>query len=110
MKKSVWMLLSVFIVAVGLFSLIASILVAPHIADMASRVVLIALGVILFLLGFILAVSIEYQISVYECRACGKTFKPTLGAYCAGAHTLKSRYLKCPHCGKKHFAVWRLEE
>ncbi len=110
MKKSIWMAVAIFIVLVGIFSLVGSVLLATILSDLAHRVLFIVMGAILFLFGFIVGVAIKYQIEVYECTKCGKIFKPTIGAYCAGAHTLMRRYLKCPHCGKKHFAKWKLEQ
>ena len=59
----------------------------------------IALTVVIADIAVILLVAVSTEI--YECEKCGKKFVPTLTAYILAPHTLKRRYLKCPHCGKK---------
>ncbi len=48
-----------------------------------------------------LCVVVAVSIEIFECASCGKKFVPALSAYILGPHTLKKRYLKCPHCGRK---------
>lgn len=66
----------------------------------------IALTVVIADIAVILLVAVSTEI--YECEKCGKKFVPTLTAYILAPHTLKRRYLKCPHCGKKSWNNSRL--
>ena len=73
-------------------------------------IVLAVLSSITFVIALIVAILLDYSAGDYECKKCGQRFKPTLSAYVWGAHTLTTRYLKCPHCGKKSFCKRRLSE
>ena len=73
-------------------------------------VLLVVLSSITFIIALIAAILLDYNTGDYECKKCGKRFKPTLSAYVWGVHTLTTRYLKCPHCGKKSFCKRRLSE
>ncbi len=68
----------------------------------------IALTVVIADIAVILLVAVSTEI--YECEKCGKKFVPTLTAYILAPHTLKRRYLKCPHCGKKRWNNSRLRK
>lgn len=102
MKDKFKITLSFFIVLVGLFLLVESILLT-EIMNIESALVLIVFAAVIFILSIIIAVIIDYSAGSYECKKCDHTFKPTLKAYIMGAHTLKTRYLKCPECGRKSF-------
>ena len=73
-------------------------------------ILLVVLSGITFIIALIAAILLDYNAGDYECKKCGQRFKPTLGAYVLGAHTLTTRYLKCPHCGEKSFCKRRLSE
>lgn len=64
---------------------------------------LLMIGIALICVGANIAVILIVAVSteVFECSNCKETFVPTLTEYIMGPHTLKRRYLKCPHCGKK---------
>lgn len=63
--------------------------------------VLLTASAILFGISHIIISYKNSNIILYECVKCGEKFVPTLSAYFFGLHTLRRRYLKCPHCGKK---------
>ena len=73
-------------------------------------ILLVVLSSITFTIALIAAILLDHDAGEYECKKCGHKFKPTLWAYVWGAHTLTTRYLKCPHCGKKSFCKRRLSE
>ena len=83
-------------------SALAIILIASFI-DIDTWLRLIMIGIALICVGANIAVILIVAVSVevFECSNCGETFVPTLTEYIMGAHTLKRRYLKCPHCGKR---------
>lgn len=65
-----------------------------------ARILLIVLGFIELVFGLIICCIIDRKAGYFECRNCHELFVPTLGAYIAGPHTITTRTLKCPHCGK----------
>ena len=76
--------------------------------DTMLRVILIAVAVIVIAGGIAVAASLEMSAGTFECKHCKHRFVPTAGAYIAGPHTITTRYLKCPECGKKSYCKRRL--
>ena len=93
-------LLIIFITLISLFPMMASILLAEFL-PIDGSVVLIVLSVIIFLLGLSVGIGIDFSLCTYKCRKCGHTFKPTFKSYIFGAHTVTTRFLKCPECEGK---------
>ena len=65
------------------------------------RVVLIVIGFIFGFVGFFVAVRIEQVAGYYECKECGHKYVPSYKAVNMAPHMLRTRYMKCPNCGKK---------
>ena len=65
------------------------------------RVSLMVLGFILFFAGCFYALRIEQVAGYYECRECGHRYVPTYKAVNLAAHIGRTRYMRCPQCGKK---------
>lgn len=72
------------------------------------RVVLVAISIVIMIGGIAVACALEMQAGTFECKHCKTRFVPTAGAYIAGPHTITTRYLKCPECGKKSYCKRRL--
>lgn len=64
-------------------------------------------GFSVFVIAIFAATALDYSVGDYECRSCGHRFVPTFGAYIWGIHTMTTRHLKCPKCGKKSFCKRR---
>ncbi len=65
------------------------------------RVVLIAFSfVMIFAVAFI-AVGIEQKAGYYVCQSCGHRYVPTYWQVNLAPHTGRTRYMKCPKCGKR---------
>ena len=109
MKNLTKILLSVCILLISLILIMISG-ASFEIFPFEWSVLLVVLSSITFIIALIAAILLDYSAGDYECKKCGQRFKPTLSAYVWGAHTLTTRYLKCPHCGKKGFCKRRLSE
>ena len=109
MKNLTKILLSVCIL---LISLILNMISASlfEFLPVDWSILLVVLSSITFIIALVAAVLLDYSSGDYECKKCGQRFKPTLGAYVWGAHTLTTRYLKCPHCKGKSFCKRKLSE
>ena len=55
-------------------------------------------------------VAFYYRKMRYICPECQTTFKAKFGDFIFSAHTLRTRRLTCPHCGKKSFCIETLRE
>ncbi|MBR1868063.1 MAG: MerR family transcriptional regulator [Clostridia bacterium] len=51
-----------------------------------------------------------YKRVKYICPECRKDFKPTFKQMFFATHTLKTRKLVCPHCGKKSYCLEKYDE
>ena len=88
----------VVIVVVGL-----ALILLAGLAKMEDwlRFTLIGVGLILiFSMSFFL-VRIEQVAGYYECRKCGHRYVPTYAQVVNAMHFGRTRYLKCPNCGKR---------
>ena len=65
------------------------------------RILLIVLAfIVVFTVAFI-AVGIEQMAGYYECQVCGHRYVPTYRQVNLAMHMGRTRYMKCPECGKK---------
>ena len=66
-----------------------------------QRVIVMFLGFIPAMVGFFFALKIEQVAGYYECKECGHKYVPDYKAMSLAPHMGRTRYLKCPECGKK---------
>ena len=65
------------------------------------RISLIVFGFILFLAGCFYALRIEQVAGYYACAHCKHRYVPTYKAMSMAMHMGRTRYMRCPQCGKK---------
>ena len=109
MKNLTKILLSVCILLISLILIVISASLFEFL-PIDRSILLVVLSSITFVIALVVAVLMDYSAGDYECKKCGRRFKPTIGAYVWGAHTLTTRYLNCPHCNEKSFCKRRLSE
>ena len=106
MKNKVKILLSVIGVIVSVVLLVISALLAENqLVNPIGAFTLIVISVILVVASIFYAAKVDYENGIYVCRKCGNTFIPTFKEYIYGAHTIKTRYLKCPECNKSSWCI-----
>ncbi len=82
--------------------LIASVFIASYIQMAAMlRILMIAAGFIPFVIGVAYAIKIEQIAGFYKCKSCQHKFVPTYTQTLFSMHFGRTRYMKCPKCGKK---------
>ena len=64
------------------------------------RVLLIAFGSVVFAIGVAYALKIEQKAGYYECAKCNYKYVPTYKSVIFAMHKGRTRYMKCPKCGK----------
>lgn len=69
-----------------------------------------SLGGVLFLTITAFALRIEQKAGYYECQHCHHRHVPTYGQVLCAPHVNRSRYMKCPHCGKRTYQKKVLSE
>ena len=65
------------------------------------RIVLIVIGIIHFVIGVHFCLVIEKDAGYYECQHCHNKYVPTYHQVLFSMHYGRTRYMKCPKCGKK---------
>jgi DNA-directed RNA polymerase subunit RPC12/RpoP len=66
-----------------------------------QRIVIIACAFPVSLVGIVSALRIEQIAGYYECKHCGHRYVPTYKDMLFAMHFGRTRYMKCPSCGKK---------
>lgn len=64
-------------------------------------ILMIVVGTLELLTMTFLALRIEQKAGYYECKECGHRYTPTYGQVLFAMHVNRTRYMKCPHCGKR---------
>ena len=65
------------------------------------RTVLIAFALVMIFAVAFIAVGIEQKAGYYECQKCGHRYVPTYWQTNLAQHAGRTRYMKCPRCGKR---------
>lgn len=65
------------------------------------RILLITIGSVIFAFGVGNAVKIEQVAGYYECQKCRHRYVPTYMSVNLAMHIGRTRYMKCPKCGKR---------
>lgn len=103
-ERQTRMLLNLEIV-LGIFSvalLLIPIIVASYVEmAIAWRIVVLLSGIPFCLIGFHFCMVIETKAGYYECKHCQNKYVPTLKQTYFAMHMGRTRFMKCPKCGKK---------
>jgi len=92
-------------IVIGVISslfLITAVFVASYIEMQTwQRITLIAVSFAVFIVGAAFALRIEQTAGYYECTLCRHKYIPSYSKVLWSMHMGRTRYMKCPHCGKK---------
>ena len=67
----------------------------------STQVMIIMLATLLIVIMAFVALKIEQVAGYYECRKCHHRYVPTYSKVLWAMHIGRTRYMKCPECGKK---------
>lgn len=68
-----------------------------------AMLLMMSVGFIVFVVAILFCVLIEQKAGYYECKECHQTFVPTYLQVLFAPHINRTRYMKCPHCGKRAY-------
>ena len=68
-----------------------------------AMILMMSVGFVVFIVAILFCVLIEQKAGYYECKECHQTFVPTYLQVLFAPHINRTRYMKCPHCGKKAY-------
>ncbi|MBR3864133.1 MAG: helix-turn-helix transcriptional regulator [Clostridia bacterium] len=66
-----------------------------------QRILVVFSGFIPCFVGVFFTVKIEQIAGYYECKECGYRYVPTYKSVNLSMHLGRTRFMKCPNCGKK---------
>lgn len=73
-------------------------------------VVLIVIGLVAILVFCFIALEIEQKAGYYMCDCCHHCYVPTYNQVLWAHHIGRTRYMKCPSCGKRSWQKKRISE
>ena len=89
----------------GLFAalFLLAVVVAAGIAEIPewAKVLIIIGGLVVFLIVCFYLLKIEQVAGYYECKHCHHRYVPTYKQVNLAMHMGRTRYMKCPKCGKR---------
>lgn len=65
------------------------------------RLIVVVSGFVPAFAGFFYTVKIEQVAGYYKCKECGHSYVPTYKTVNLAMHMGRTRYMRCPNCGKK---------
>ena len=68
-----------------------------------AMILMMVVGFVVFMIAILFCVLIEQKAGYYECKKCHQTFVPTYLQVLFAPHINRTRYMKCPHCGKRAY-------
>lgn len=68
--------------------------------DLVPRTILIITAILVFIIGIFFAMKLEREVGYYECGKCYNKYIPKIIPFWFSMHCGRTRYLKCPKCGK----------
>ena len=84
-----------------MFLLVGGILAAYLNIAEYLRIIIALVGLAICLVGIFCACRIEQKAGYYKCKLCNHTYVPTFKDFVNAPHMGRTRYMKCPNCGKK---------
>ena len=103
-----------FGIVIGVLSVIILLgfnLIAAYVSmDTWLRIVLAVSGFVIGLVGIGRALRIEQTAGYYECAKCHHKYVPSYGRVLGAMHMGRTRYMKCPHCGKRSWQKKRVKK
>ena len=86
---------------VGVVLLLGAVLGVPFlpIAEWI-RIVILVIATIAFMVVCFIALRLEQKAGFYECEKCKHRYVPTYARVLMAMHVGRTRFMKCPKCGK----------
>lgn len=92
----------IIIVSLGMFFIFSIIAIASFLPmEDWIRIILIILSLTFLIVIALVGLKIEQVAGFYECAKCNHRYIPTFKQVNLAMHIGRTRYMKCPNCGKK---------
>ncbi len=94
--------LEIWVGLVSILLFLTMIIIASYcdVTDNIRLLIMIPSFIFFFAICFLL-LRIEQKAGYYECQKCHHKYVPTYSSVCWAPHAGRTRYMKCPECGKR---------
>ena len=100
-NQTIWTAMWV-IMAVSMIALFGGIFLVAFLVPEGVWQIVGVLGLcVVFLIPCFYALKLEVSVGAYKCKKCGQEIVPTYSEALWAMHRGFTRYLRCPHCGKR---------
>lgn len=103
-----------FEIVIGVLSVVILLgfnLIAAYVPmDTWLKITLAVGGFVIGLIGLFFAIRIEQTAGYYECAKCHHKYVPRYASALFAMHMGRTRYMKCPHCGKRSWQRKRINK
>lgn len=72
------------------------------------QTILITSAIVLLVVGVFFSVKMEAEVGYYECQECHHRYVPKYKTVMLSPHFGRTRYMKCPECGKRSWSKKKL--
>ena len=94
-----WIIGILFIIP-GLVILFMALCIVSDVS-VPLTIMLVIISSAIFVAGIYHALKIERNAGYYECRSCNHRYVPDMASVMMAPHMGRTRYMKCPSCGKR---------
>ncbi|MBQ1977649.1 MAG: helix-turn-helix transcriptional regulator [Ruminococcus sp.] len=103
--------MEVLIILFSIIIMLAADLIAAYVLMPDwMRIVIVVAGLIPCVVGLFFAMKIEQVAGYYECKHCHHRYVPTFKAAMNAPHMGRTKYMRCPECGKKSWQKKRVSK
>ena len=93
--------IEIFLGVLAVAILLAGCIVAAYVPmEDWLKFTIIGVGAVIAIPSLLICIGIEQKAGYYKCEKCGHTHVPTFGQVLGAMHMNRTRYMKCPSCGK----------
>ena len=91
----------IFLGVLAVVILLAGCIVSAYVPmEEWFKFTIIGVGAVIAIPSLLICIGIEQKAGYYKCEKCGHTHVPTFGQVLGAMHMNRTRYMKCPNCGK----------
>lgn len=92
----------ILMICLSMVLLLGAVTVASYVEmPTVFRVLLIVFGFINIVITIVFSIIIETKVGFYECKNCHHKYVPTYSQMVWSMHMGRTRFMKCPKCGKR---------
>ena len=102
-NKKIFLLATIYLIT-SIIAFIFLIIAANQMEYGVLRIILVIASIIVLGPSIYFAIRIDWRVGYYECQKCHHKYIPTFLESSLSMHLGRTKYLKCPKCGKRSWS------